>query len=214
MAKVNVNTATREELLDVGGFKPELVDEILKFRDEKGKIASLDALKELKGVTKTTLEQLRGTLEFGEETGKELAEKATETVETTARAGMDAAKSVASTGARVTSIAARSGVQAIKETADVVGEVEREALHQASEGTLALSKALVGIVNEQTAHNLQLVMALGRARSWGEMVQIQNDFLRASMERLAQLSTRYMEVVRGVVSATASTVKHQADKAA
>lgn len=214
MAKVNVNTATREELLEVGGFKPELVDEILKFRDEKGKIAGVDALKDIKGATKATLDQMRNTFEFGEEVGKQVAERGVEAAEATARAGAEATKSAVNAGARVTSIAARSSLQAIKETTDAVAEVEREVVHQASEGTLALGRTLVDLVNEQTAHNVQVVMALSRARHWGEVVQIQNDFLRASMERMAQLTTRYMEVVQGVVTSTASTVKNEADRAA
>ena len=64
MAKPNVNTATREELVDVAGLRPDLADEILKLR-RKGKVG-LEALDEVSGVGPATLEQLRKALDFSD----------------------------------------------------------------------------------------------------------------------------------------------------
>ena len=58
MAKVNVNTGTREELVDVAGLRPELADAIVKFRGKHGSITSADVLEEVPGVGSATLEQL------------------------------------------------------------------------------------------------------------------------------------------------------------
>ncbi len=44
MPKVNVNAATREELVDVAGLRPELAEAIVRFRDERGKISNADEL--------------------------------------------------------------------------------------------------------------------------------------------------------------------------
>ena len=46
MARVNVNTATREDLVNVVGLRPDLADDILEFR-RLGKITSVEALGEV-----------------------------------------------------------------------------------------------------------------------------------------------------------------------
>ena len=64
MAKPNVHTASRDELVEAG-VRAELVDEILK-RRRKGAIR-LEALEEVPGVGPATLEQLRQALDFREQ---------------------------------------------------------------------------------------------------------------------------------------------------
>src|SRR3954454_827917 len=63
MAKPNVHTASRDELVDAG-VRAELTDEILK-RRRKGAVR-LEALEEVSGVGPATLEQLRQALDFRE----------------------------------------------------------------------------------------------------------------------------------------------------
>src|SRR5215204_1348532 len=64
MAKPNVHTASRDELVEAG-VRAELADEILK-RRRKGAIR-LEALEEVPGVGPATLEQLRQALDFREQ---------------------------------------------------------------------------------------------------------------------------------------------------
>jgi len=64
MAKVNVNAAIREELVEVAELRPELAEAIIKLRDERGKIGSVDELSEVQGVGPATLERLRETFSF------------------------------------------------------------------------------------------------------------------------------------------------------
>src|SRR3954463_7339511 len=64
MAKPNVHTASREELVEAG-VRAELVDEILK-RRRKGAVR-LEELDEVPGVGPATLEQLRQALDFREQ---------------------------------------------------------------------------------------------------------------------------------------------------
>ena len=67
MAKLNVNMATREELVEAAGLRPDLADAILKFRGKHGgKITDVNALEELSGVGPATIEQLRKALDFSE----------------------------------------------------------------------------------------------------------------------------------------------------
>ena len=108
MAKPNVHTASRDELVEAG-IRAELADEILK-RRRKGKI-DLEALDEVPGVGPATLEQLRKSLDFrdqprngddrGEPNGKDAADKAAE-------AGKRTVDQAAETGRRTTIRVARS----------------------------------------------------------------------------------------------------------
>ena len=46
------------------------------------------------------------------------------------------------------------------------------------------------------------------------MIELQGEFLRASLDRSAQLTQRYLEVTQAVMTATASAARQQARKAA
>ena len=50
--------------------------------------------------------------------------------------------------------------------------------------------------------------ALGRAVSvdWDEAVRAQGEFVRASLERLARLNDRHLEIVRAVMAAASAAV--------
>src|SRR4051812_38297130 len=73
MPKLNVNDATREQLVETAGLRPAVADALLEFRAKHGgKIASREALGELPGVGPATLDQLRDVLDFrdrGEKAG-------------------------------------------------------------------------------------------------------------------------------------------------
>src|SRR5919205_404269 len=69
MAKVNVNSASREDLVNVAGLRPEIADAVLEFRRKHHRIADAQALGELPGVGPATVEQLRKALDFGDRGG-------------------------------------------------------------------------------------------------------------------------------------------------
>jgi hypothetical protein len=71
MAKPNVHTASRDELVEAG-VRADLVDEILKRRRRKGGL-TLEALGEVQGVGPATLEQLGKALDFKEPPSEEAA---------------------------------------------------------------------------------------------------------------------------------------------
>src|SRR5215218_2960971 len=141
MAKPNVHTASRDELVEAG-IRAELADEILK-RRRKGKI-DLETLDEVPGVGPATLEQLRKSLDFreqpkngddrGEPNGKDAPEKAADagkraveqtaevsarTADQVAEAGQHVADRAAEAGKRTTVRVARAGEQAVEQTAEV-----------------------------------------------------------------------------------------------
>ena len=65
-----------------------------------------------------------------------------------------------------------------------------------------------------TQSNVETFQALTRARDWSQAAQIHGDFLRANMERAAEFTKCYFEVVQAVVASAASVTQDQARKAA
>ena len=61
--KVNINTATQEELETLPGIGPALSSRIIKHRSENGPFGSVDGLLSVKGIGRKTLEKLRSELQ-------------------------------------------------------------------------------------------------------------------------------------------------------
>ena len=59
MRNIDLNTASKEDLLEISGIDPSLADRIIQFRDERGGIDSVDELREVGGISESTLEELR-----------------------------------------------------------------------------------------------------------------------------------------------------------
>ena len=173
MAKANVNTVSRDQLVEAG-IRTDLADEILKLR-RKEKITSLEALNQLPGIGPFTHAQLRNLLDF------------TDQVEEPTREA-----------------------EAVRLAAGVAGVVA----HQAAESTTELGRALTDLMQEQIEHNFQTWTALTSATDWGQVFQIQREFLRVSLERAAQLTQRCLEAARAGMIAAASATPNQARNAA
>ena len=59
MKNIDLNTASKEDFMDIEGIGPTLADKIIEFRDERGGLDSVDDLRELGGISESTLEGLR-----------------------------------------------------------------------------------------------------------------------------------------------------------
>ncbi|BGE82285.1 helix-hairpin-helix domain-containing protein [Staphylococcus petrasii] len=57
--KVNLNTATESDLLNVPGIGPTKVKEILEYKQKNGQFNSVDNLKEIKGIGGKTFEKIK-----------------------------------------------------------------------------------------------------------------------------------------------------------
>jgi competence ComEA-like helix-hairpin-helix protein len=231
MPKVNINTASREELVEGAGLRPDLADAILKFRGKHGgKITDVQALQELPGVGPATIEQLRKSLDFSKEkasngegkneragngagrAARETAEKSADGAASVARSTAEAERDAMEAGAQTGSTAARSGLQLVQRTSEAVEEVQHETARQSAEGTAEIAKLWIDVLNEQTRHNLQVVAMLGRAMNWDDIVQAQSEFMRSSFERLNQLNGRYLELVQAMMRSTTQASDQQPRK--
>ena len=206
MTKVNVNSATRDDLVNVAGLRPEIADAVLEFRRKHHRIADAQALEELPGVGPATVEQLRQALDFGDKGGNghaqaRAAERATGAASSPARGGAEADRRAAEGGARVASATAREGVEVVRRAFGAVAETEREAVGRSVEGAAELGRLWVDLLGEQTRHNVRVAAALSQAVRWDEVAQVQGEFVRAGLERLQELNRRYLEIVRGMLEA-------------
>lgn len=202
MAKVNVNKASREELVEVAGLRPVVAEAVLKARDEHhGRIPNVDALKEslreVRGVGSATLDQLADALSFGAAATHEAAEKTAEVAHTAARNGADAAKAGAEV-ARQTTDVARQATEKTAEVAQATARQTTEAVRQGAEKTAEVTSIMArsGVeaaqrVADRVAQTEQAVAA----RS-GEavtdlsqlVVHLMNEQLQANVETLQALA--------------------------
>ena len=194
MAKVNVNSATRDDLVNVAGLRPDVADAVLGFRRRQGRITDVQALEELPGIGPATVDQLRKALDVGDKGGNGGDQ---------ARVGERAA----ATGVRVASTTAREGLDVVRGAAGAAAETGREAVGRSAEGAADLGRLWVDLLGEQTRHNLEVATALGRAVRWGEVVQAQGEFVRVSLERLHEMNRRYLEIVQDMMEAAPAAVE-------
>lgn len=59
ISKVNINTASYNELLTIKGIGPVLAERIISYRIQKGRFLALDELREVKGIGAKTFEKIK-----------------------------------------------------------------------------------------------------------------------------------------------------------
>ena len=148
------------------------------------------------------------------QTSRNEAEKATDNVAELGRRTADKAVDVTREAADEAEDAARRGLRATQRTAGAMLEIERAVTRRSAEGASEVGRAFAELVKEQARSNVEAFQALTRAVDWDQVARIQGELLRASVERAAAFTRRYLEVVQAVVASAASTTREQARKAA
>ena len=92
--------------------------------------------------------------------------------------------------------AVRKSLQDVNKAADAVSELQHRSVRESVSSMTEFGQLFITLLNEQMRHNLSMATAFGRTASWHEMVEAQNDFVRASFERMNQLNRRYLEIVQ------------------
>ena len=57
--KININTATKEQLMDLPGIGEVTAERIIRYRRESGKFATIEDLRVIKGISTNKLERLK-----------------------------------------------------------------------------------------------------------------------------------------------------------
>jgi hypothetical protein len=108
---------------------------------------------------------------------------------------------------------ARGGFQSVRQAVDAAAEVERNSARHAVTGAAELNRSLVDLLTEQAKDNVQLFQALAQPANWGKGPQLQGEFLRASFQRAARFTRRYVEASQAVMTSALPTARGQAKKA-
>jgi hypothetical protein len=240
MAKANIHTASRDELVEAG-VRAELADEILKLR-RKGDIAGAEALEELQGVGPATVEQLRKALDFKapERNGNGEHRKAPERAESdehrkaperaesdehreperrpTLERAADSARAAANAG----TMAAPSVLRVAHQSGQAAGEVQRDLVERSSEGLTEFNRVFADHVREHARQSLEAWTILARAVRWDEVIkavdwqqvtELQTRYIRDSLDRSAQLTRRCLELGQAMME-SAAAAQRKSDRAA
>jgi competence protein ComEA len=78
MRNIDLNTASKEDLMEIEGIGPSLADRIIQFRDERGGLDNVDDLRELSGISESTIEGLRAAAGESEDVEGEDVEEESE----------------------------------------------------------------------------------------------------------------------------------------
>ena len=148
------------------------------------------------------------------QTARNEAERATDNVAELGKRTADKAVDVTHEVANKAEDTARRGFQAVQKTAGAALEVERAVVRRSGEGATEVGQMFAELAKEQARDNVKAFQTLIRTFDWSQAAQVHGDFLRASVERAAEFTRRYFEVVQAVVASAASTAKEQARKTA
>jgi hypothetical protein len=109
---------------------------------------------------------------------------------------------------------ARRGFETVQQTAGAALEVERAVARRSAEGASEIGQVFAELAKEQARRNAEAFRALTRTVDWDQVSRIQGEFMRESVERTAEFTRRYFEVVQAVIASAASATQDQARKAA
>jgi hypothetical protein len=142
------------------------------------------------------------------------AKKATDNIAELGKRTADKGADIAREAMDRTEDTARHGVEFAQQTAGAALEVEGAVTRHSTEAATEVGHAFAEFVKEQARSNVEAFQALTRAADWSQVVRIQGELLRASFERAATFSRRYLELVQAVTTSAVAATQKQARKAA
>ena len=165
-------------------------------------------------------------VEVGKRTADQVAQVGARTVEQVAEAGRRTADQAGEITRELTDRTGnliQQSLRVVQGTTDAARALPRDVARQSAEGTAEIGRTLLSLMHEQTRQNLDVMWALTaavdwhravKAVDWDRVIQIQGEFVRASLDRSVQLTQHYLEVTRTVMAAKTSAARRQAGKAA
>jgi hypothetical protein len=191
--KPDLNEASREELVEVAGLKPDTADTIVKLRSERGPVESVDKLRETAKLGEEDVGKLQQAFqvagEAAQHTSQEVLSQGTEALRRVGETARDLTQRGTETAQRI----ANTTQQAARTTLDDLGEASRQ-----MDGMVPVAR--VGMLwlsfwPEQAAQTVSAVTRLMQCRSFPEAVQVQSEFTLGSINRLARCFTTTTELV-------------------
>jgi len=111
--------------------------------------------------------------------------------------------------------AADKGADAAREATDRAQDAARrgfQAAQRTTAGATEVGRAFAELLKEQARDNVAAFRSLTDT-FWDQAARVQADLLRASLERSAEFTRRYLEAVQAMTASAVSATKEQARKA-
>ena len=108
----------------------------------------------------------------------------------------------------------RGGVEAAERATGGLVEAERAVVARSGEAVGELGRLVAGLVNEQVRANVEALQALGRARTWPEVLEAHAGFFRGNLERMTDGAGRYLEAVTRMAAGLAGGGRDKDEDAA
>jgi len=170
--KADLNQASRKEPVEAAGPKPAKAEKIVKLRDRRGTLESMDQLRELARLSRGEREKVQKRLEIEAEAA------ATGMVAHGAEAARDATETVKKSADRLV-----DQVQGVGIEAERLAPVTR------------IGWNWVSLWPEQALHTVVMARRLMSCRTLPEMFQVQSEFALASLDQWLRRFTTAAELV-------------------
>ena len=108
----------------------------------------------------------------------------------------------------------RGGVEAAERATGGLVEAERAVVARSGEAVGELGRLVAELVNEQVRANVEALQALGRARTWPEVLEAHAAFFRGNLERMTDGAGRYLEAVTRMAAGLAGGGRDKDEDAA
>jgi competence ComEA-like helix-hairpin-helix protein len=220
-AKLDVNTATHEALVQEAGVRPAIADAILKHREANGPFADIEALIAVPGIGNTMLQKLKASLFVAAEAAPMVEAPAVEPAAAATEIAAEAAAAPLEIVAEAAPAIASAPVLKVVEAAPPVVEVAPAPVEPAKPAAPVpvtsasgdLASLWLSLATEQMNNGVEAWKALATAKSWREAMDVQSAYLRASMTRLVDGSQRCVQLASKVVGSLVAFGQKGARKA-
>jgi hypothetical protein len=210
---------TLESLGEVQGVGPATLEQLgktLDFKAPPSEEAKADDKPQPSRAERPASSERRGDDQGAQRAPEPAARELTETAEATLRAGTDqaadlvaatvqagaeatgraadTARDAVETGVRAAEQGARAGLQVVQRTTAAAEEAQRRVVERSAEDASAFGRSFLELLQEQGRENMAAMAALARARGLDEVIRLQGEYLRGSMERMTELNRRWLEL--------------------
>jgi hypothetical protein len=92
--------------------------------------------------------------------------------------------------------ATRATIDVARTKAEGAAEEQQEIMRRSVGESADVGRMFMDLLAEQTRHNMEAALAIGRAVNWTGVAEAQRDFVTGSLARMSQINQRYREIIQ------------------